>query len=61
MRNVEDLVVYYMVGGFASLAVWPENDLISVSKRPKAEPHSFTLQPCQLKKADVLIIFHWAG
>lgn len=29
-RNIEDLRLHYIVGGFISLVVWAESDLISV-------------------------------
>lgn len=58
-RNMGDLGFYYTVGGFMSLVVWAENDLISVSKTWRTEAHSYTLQPSQLKTAEALIIFHW--
>ena len=38
-RNVEDLGVSCIVGGFLSLVVWAECDLISVSKRQRTEAH----------------------
>lgn len=41
-RSVEELRVYYFVGGFVS---WAESDLISVSERQRTEAHSYTPQP----------------
>lgn len=60
-RNIEELGVYYVVGGLVSLVVSAENDLISVSKTQRTEAHSYAPQPSQPEEAELLIIFYWTN